>query len=56
MEVGKDEIHIFNGGEKRRRAVEEYYKTKVSLCGKPIDPEVSMFGLITFEEAKEALK
>ncbi len=35
-ECERDEIHIFNGGEERRRKVEECFKTKVSLCSETI--------------------
>lgn len=47
MEVEKNEIHIFNGGETRRRQVEHHYKTKVSLCSNPVNKP------IIFEEAKK---
>ncbi len=51
MEVEKNEIHIFNGGEARRLSIETASRCKTSLCGKPVDE--LFYEPITFEEAKK---
>lgn len=53
-ETEPNEIHLFRGGEERRRAVEEGFKTKVTLCTNPL-PE-SFWRDIRAEDFEEYLK